>query len=422
MTATLLRSLIAFGLAWAAVLGPAAPPSHAHPSAQSVGAAAVTDTAGCYEFVANLDGAQEVPAVTTSAKGFGMVTLSPDESFITVALRVTGLSSNQTLGHIHGPAPRGGNALVIFDLGSQGNLAPVYNVITFSITSTQLGYLRAGQMYFNIHTINNGGGEVRGQIECARGYEAFLTGDQEVPAVTTNATGYGTVHVSADETSMGVNLRFGGLSSNQTLGHIHIGPPGGAGPVAFDLGSQGSVSGTVTALMFTVAPTQVVELKAGNWYFNIHTVNNGAGEIRGQIGAPPACELRANLSPAEEVTAPITTTATGYGRVHLNADNTRIFVNLNVNGLSSNQTLGHIHTGPIGTNGPVTFDLGSQGGTRASYVAASFPITPTQVGALRAGGTYFNIHTVTNGGGEVRGQIVSTCRNFLPYVERAATP
>lgn len=418
MTATLLRSMATLALSLSALFGPAALRVRAQPP----GPGTSTAPARCYEFVANLDGAQEVPAITTSATGFGLVTLSPDERQITVALNVSGLSSNQTLGHIHGPAARGGTALVIFDLGSQGILAPVYNAITFSITSTQVDYLRAGQLYFNIHTINNGGGEVRGQIECARGYEGFLSGAEETPAVPTNATGYGTVHASADERYIGVNLHFGGLSSNQTLGHIH-GPAarGASASPIFDLGSQGSVSGTVTARIFAATPTQVADLKAGNWYFNIHSTSYPAGEIRGQITAPPPCEYTAVLSPAEEVTTmPITSTASGYGRVQLNTDGTRIFANLSLTGLSSNQTLGHIHTGAIGSNGPVTFDLGSQGGTSASYVAVSFPVTATQVSDMRAGRWYFNIHTANFGAGEIRGQIRSTCLIALPYVEKGA--
>ena len=74
-------------------------------------------------------------------------------------------------------------------------------------------------------------------------------------------------------------MSFAGLSSAQTAAHIH-GPAhvGVNAPVLFNLGS-----GAVSNATFAVTPAQVAQLKAGLFYFNVHTQNFPNGEIRGQI-------------------------------------------------------------------------------------------------------------------------------------------
>ncbi len=67
-------------------------------------------------FVANLNGAQEMPANNSTATGTATLLLSPDEKTARVSVNFSGLSSAQTDAHIHGPAPAGVTAPVIIDL------------------------------------------------------------------------------------------------------------------------------------------------------------------------------------------------------------------------------------------------------------------------------------------------------------------
>jgi subtilisin-like proprotein convertase family protein len=110
-------------------------------------------------FVARLDAAQEVPSNNSTATGFGTVTLNDAETQITANLSFSGLSSAQTAAHIHGSAPVGINAPVLFNLGT----GQVTNA-TFAVTPAQVAQMRAGMFYFNVHTQNFMGGEIRGQI------------------------------------------------------------------------------------------------------------------------------------------------------------------------------------------------------------------------------------------------------------------
>ncbi|MGE3466234.1 MAG: CHRD domain-containing protein [Pyrinomonadaceae bacterium] len=132
--------------------------------------------------------------------------------------------------------------------------------------------------------IGGGGGPVA-PLPGPKLFKAHLTGAQENPPVTTNATGFGRVVLNSAETEITASVYYDDLSSPTTLGHIH-GPaePGMNGPVIFDMApTVGQTSGSAVDRVFQVSPAQVADLKAGLWYFNIHTQTNGGGEIRGQI-------------------------------------------------------------------------------------------------------------------------------------------
>jgi hypothetical protein len=133
-------------------------------------------------FTATLNGANEVPAVTTPATG--NATLSVTGSQITYTITVTNLQ-NAVLGHIH-VAPTGQNGPVRLNLcgtgapeppctSGTGVLATGTNGVTLGITFDELlAAMRTGGAYVNVHTNAPGctsgqpgcnpGGEIRGQI------------------------------------------------------------------------------------------------------------------------------------------------------------------------------------------------------------------------------------------------------------------
>jgi hypothetical protein len=71
----------------------------------------------------------------------------------------------------------------------------------------------------------------------------------------------------------------------------------------------------------------------------------------------------------------------------------------------------HIHAGAAGANGPVLFDLApvhfaSVDPTKGGVIFGSVVYTAEQAADLLAGLNYVNIHTATNPGGEIRGQLI----------------
>jgi Cu/Zn superoxide dismutase len=244
-------------------------------------------------FEAILTGAQQVPPVATTATGMGTVVLNATEDQITVNLDFSGLTSNANAAHIHGAAAAGFNAGVLFDFSSVTPAATSGSIPQqiFSITPGQVAQLKAGEFYFNIHTSNFGGGEIRGQIMApSQKFSATLNGDSQVPPVSSPGSGTGTVLLNATEDQILVDVSFSGLTSNANAAHIH-GPaaPGSNAGVLFDFSSvtPAATSGSISGQIFSISATQVAQLKAGQFYFNIHTENFGGGEIRGQILLAP---------------------------------------------------------------------------------------------------------------------------------------
>jgi hypothetical protein len=73
----------------------------------------------------------------------------------------TGFASAATAAHIHGPAAAGKNAGVVVPLGNTPT-SPIHG--TAKLTPEQEQQLTAGQYYVNVHTKNNPGGAIRGQL------------------------------------------------------------------------------------------------------------------------------------------------------------------------------------------------------------------------------------------------------------------
>ncbi len=118
-------------------------------------------------FTANITGAQEVPANSSTATAYGRVFVNESAGTLTYTVVFSGLTSNQVASHIHAPGVVGVNGPVIINLGAVGGTS---GTITGSatITPAQIALMRSQQTYINIHTTNFPGGEIRGQLAVKR--------------------------------------------------------------------------------------------------------------------------------------------------------------------------------------------------------------------------------------------------------------
>ncbi len=117
----------------------------------------------------------------------------------------------------------------------------------------------------------------------AKLYKASLSGANEVPSVTTPATGSAIVTVSGDTLTYYVG--YAGLKATATASHIH-GPAAATATagVLFNLNPVGAYgTGGVLAGTQTLTAAQKTAVEAGQGYVNIHTSAHGSGEIRGQV-------------------------------------------------------------------------------------------------------------------------------------------
>ena len=105
-----------------------------------------------------------------------------------------------------------------------------------------------------------------------------LSGANEVPPVTTSATGGGTITI-ADDGSLSGGVTTKGVAG--TAAHIHEGAAGANGPVIVPLTKDGDTYKVPSGAKLTTA--QMASYKAGNLYVNVHSAAKPGGEIRGQL-------------------------------------------------------------------------------------------------------------------------------------------
>ena len=134
------------------------------------------------------------------------------------------------------------------------------------------------------------------------GYSVFatqLSGDQEVPPVTTSAGGGALFFV--DDAKTFISFRLLANGGTDLLGaagaHIHCAPAGSNGPVILNL--AGTVPGGFSGTFYNQATldednivngscgdtlSEIVDsMIAGNTYVNVHSSTVPSGEVRGQI-------------------------------------------------------------------------------------------------------------------------------------------
>jgi hypothetical protein len=106
-----------------------------------------------------------------------------------------------------------------------------------------------------------------------------LSGAQEVPPVSTKATGSGTISI-ADTGAVSGSIKTSGIDA--TAAHIHQGAPNQNGGVIVPLSKAGSDQWNV-APNAKLTEAQMQAFKEGNLYVNVHSAEHKGGEIRGQL-------------------------------------------------------------------------------------------------------------------------------------------
>jgi hypothetical protein len=109
-----------------------------------------------------LSGSQEVPPVNASGSGTGTITVGEDKS-VTAKIVTQGVGG--VAAHIHeGAAGANGPVVVPMDKTGENEWSSKAGA---KLTDSQYEAYKAGRLYFNVHTPQNKGGEIRGQIRPA---------------------------------------------------------------------------------------------------------------------------------------------------------------------------------------------------------------------------------------------------------------
>lgn len=110
-------------------------------------------------------------------------------------------------------------------------------------------------------------------------FGATLKGSEEVPAVTTNATGTFDATYNKDTKILTYTINYTGITP--TAWHIHKAAMGVTGPVVINFGQTFTSPFSASAAALTAE--QETDLMNGMYYVNIHSSKSPSGEIRGQL-------------------------------------------------------------------------------------------------------------------------------------------
>jgi len=149
--------------------------------------------------------------------------------------------------------------------------------------------------------------------------------------------------------------------------------------------------------------TWTVTLKRGSYAFICDP--HAAGGMRGTFSVVPPTRVAARLTTKQ--VAGTTTSRRGVGSFTASitpaADGTASMSwNLSFRGLTGAALAAHVHIGLPGVAGPVSIPLCTPCKSGASGTAR---VAAAALRALLTGGTYVNVHTKQNPGGEIRGQL-----------------
>jgi hypothetical protein len=273
--------------------------------------------------------------------------------------------------------------------------------------------------------------------------KAKLSPENEVPPITgLDASGSARVKITVNRDTGGtitsgvavfeVGYQFP-TAVTLTGFHIHSAAVGENGPVVINSGLTSTEdSDGVGSLVFTTptlnTPEQLTALNGlvntpHLFYINLHTTENPAGVIRGQV-MTETLFYKASLLPSNEV--PPVTDVDASADVLITLDVTRdsngnitsgaiMFDNnyrfpgaVTINGF-------HIHTGQAGENGPVVINSGvttidDPDGVGRIIKIISLPTDEATLNTLKAvianpEGHYVNMHTSTHPAGAIRAQL-----------------
>ncbi len=142
-------------------------------------------------FAVTLSGANEVPPVSPAGTGQALITLDPTAQTLQLNIVFSGLTSPDVAAHIHCCLPNpfqtntnvgvatavpafpgfplnvtsGNYSSAVFDLSQSAIYNPAFITLQGSLAQAEASFINGlltGRTYLNIHTVNNGGGEIRG--------------------------------------------------------------------------------------------------------------------------------------------------------------------------------------------------------------------------------------------------------------------
>ena len=242
--------------------------------------------------------AEVFPRTNSAATGTGQLTFNLVTGAVTGGVTLSGITA--TLAHIHNGIA-GTNGPVIVDFVQSGTDPNRWDVESGGVLNAdQVNALLAGQLYVNVHTAANPGGEIRGQIK-PQGIAlaiAGLDGDNVVPPVTNTADGFAAMTINETTSMATVHVRTSGVD-DATEAHVHNAPAGeNATAPLLTLMKDPTAATHWSVEQQSITRADRDALANDRLYVDVHTPGAPSGALRGQL----SLDGQAPTPPAPSVT------------------------------------------------------------------------------------------------------------------------
>lgn len=262
-------------------------------------ALAASASAQVVEFRATLNAAQENPPTSSPATGVAVMHYNFATNTFDLSVSITGMTNLVSASHIHEGA-MGANGSVVTNLGGETAYVRSGNTLTANFIGVRhLGTPRTlldGGAYYNIHSAQFPGGEIRGQLigQPVRLVAKLDVAQEQAAFPAVNLAGlndFGAAILTYTPGANTISLRSSIFNFNNAFSnsHIHAGAPGVSGPVVHGLGTNpnagiySNTSGAIQGSFDGAYLGDPVALLAGGTYLNYHSTQFSGGELRGQI-------------------------------------------------------------------------------------------------------------------------------------------
>jgi len=368
-----------------------------------------------YNFVAELNSEEVIPSITSNAYGLGSFELTFDKERLNFRIICQNMSGSINDAKLH-----------IGDIGIVGN--EIEDVSTFIDGNTIFGSIEASaellnnifneEVYINVSTADFPDGEIRAQLKLNKGlsFEVFADGQQMVPIENSPAKGIAVFRLSPTLDSLYYNIVATNIASSLNYCHFHIGAAGEAyGGLQLDFSN--TINGNSSKGFLTggqISNTAIKHLLLGELALIFHTNAFPNGQIRGQTIKFAHEGYTIQIDGLQEVPVVITA-AYGTGVLSINRDRSCAYYNWLAGDLSSEATAAQLMHAPVGSVGPVIFDMtdmmqasGTQAKAKGAWkTTTAEPFSDFNADLIAENSVYLNINTTNNVDGEIRGQILS---------------
>lgn len=228
------------------------------------------------------------PVPQSTATGAGELTFDLLSGAVTGGVTVEGIEA--TLAHIH-QAIAGTAGPVIVDFAQSAADPNLWEPVAGGmLTAEQVNALLDGQLYVNVHSAAYPAGEIRGQIRPTniQVVHTPMTGDEVVPAVSTEASAVAATTVNAAAGTATVHINSIGVE-DASQAHVHAAAAGETNSEArLELTKDPADPAHWLLEAAAVDANDRTTFEENGWYADIHTPANPGGELRGQITPNPA--------------------------------------------------------------------------------------------------------------------------------------